>query len=403
MSKITSPIKYDKTLFMYAASRALERAAYYGMRSIVAIYMFRGVLSFSEGDTMQLYGWLIQGIVVAGVIGALFGDFVLGNRKALLVGTVLMSIGLFLLCVPSKAAFYSAIGLIVMGNGLYTPNLLARFGKQFYNKPELTDGGFSILYVLVNIGAFAGITIVGLFGYENYALGFALSGILMLGSAILSFLNKETDSNQTPTVVTYNNSYSALIILGTILATGLYWYLYDFSSNGLYYIQSKIAEFNTDLSPMRWQNLSTSLTVIIGIAVAVIYSFYCFGRTLKLALGFLLTALALGIALFISFPISLSGVGIMFLVVLLMSIAEMIMAPVVYGLITKRANPKYLALLISLTFVPFMIFKALMPYIIGETMTTETKSLMIGAPLMAIMGIVAFVIWIVKKKQNPAA
>lgn len=75
MSKIPNLIKYDRTIFMYAASRALEQSAYYGMRSILILYMLNGILSVSENDTMQFYSWFIQGTIAAGVIGAVFGDF----------------------------------------------------------------------------------------------------------------------------------------------------------------------------------------------------------------------------------------------------------------------------------------------------------------------------------------
>lgn len=401
MTKIPNPISYDKTIVLYAASRTLERSAFYGMRSILGIYMVNDILAFSQADTMQLYGWFVQSILAAGVIGALFGDFVFGNRKALLLGTILMCIGLFLLCVPVKEVFYGAIGLFVIGSGLYTPNLLARFGKQFYTKPELADGGFTILYVLVNIGAFIGVTLVSYAGYENYMVGFALCGTLMLGSLILSFLNKETTSDKTTIVTSSETTYNVLIVVATILGVGLFWYLYEVWYTGINYIQIQIMSLEGDLNSIVWPTLSTGLSIGIGVVVAVIYSFYTFSRALKLAIAFFLTAFALVVAYLIAIPVSKSAAGMMLLVLFLLSIAEMVMAPVLYGVIVKRTNPKFLALIISLSFIPSAVLISMMYYYAhGANFQEETTTLIIAAPLVTAMGIVAFAVWMVHRKQR---
>ena len=400
MSKTTSPPQYNKTIFMYAASRALERGAYYGMRSIIVLYMVNGAFAISESDTLQMYGWFIPSFIVTGVIGALFGDFVLGNRKALVTGAILMTLGFFVLCIPSKALFFSGIGLILLGSGLYTPNLLARFGKQFYEKPELTDGGFSLLYVLINAGAALGILLITLFGFQNFTTGFVISGVLMLGATLLAFFANDSTSNTVQPGSKYNNTYSALVIVTTILGVGFFWYLYDQSYDNLYYLQMKIADVNSNYTPMFWQTLSSGLSIILGIMVAVLYSFYYLNRSLKLAIGFLLAALGMGIALFITLPVSQGSIGIMAIVILLLSMAELVMAPVIYGLITQRTAPQFLALVMSLTFIPMTLFKTVMPYFVSDTLTSEMTSVKVSATLIAVMAIVALVVWIVKKKSN---
>lgn len=395
MSKITHQIKYDRTILMYAASSMLERSAFYGMRSIMLIYMVNGAFSFSENDAMMVYSFFVMGLVGASVLGALLGDFILGNRNALLAGTILMTLGLFLLCIPVKEVFYGSLVLVLIGSGLYTPNLISRYGKQFYTKPELIDGGLSVLYLFVNVGAFIGVGIVAVVSINNYIIGFALSGLLMLGSAILSFINKDntTDERQD---VGFNSLNSALIILVTILGLGLYWYIYEISTNGLYYLELKIMELNKEINPLVWQNLSTGMSIAIGVAFAVIYSFYYFGRPLKLAFGLLLSAAAIGLALLI--PASdQNGIVIMFFVILLLSLAELVMAPVLYGLIIQRTNPKYLALIISLTFIPGIVFKKFMPKHFIESIPSDNILLKVAAPVLLFMGITTFVFWIVKK------
>ncbi|WP_445454624.1 MFS transporter [Flavobacterium sp. 25HG05S-40] len=400
MSKTTSPPKYNKTIFMYAASRALERGAYYGMRSIIVLYMINGAFAISESDTLQMYGWFIPSFIAAGVIGAIFGDFVLGNRKALLAGAILMTLGFFVLCIPSKALFFSGIGLILLGSGLYTPNLLARFGKQFYDKPELTDGGFSLLYVLINAGAALGILVISLFGFQNFTTGFVISGVLMLGATLLAFFANDSTSNTVQPASKYNNAYSALVIVTTILGVGFFWYLYDQSYDNLYYLQMKIADVNSNYTPVFWQTLSSGLSIILGIMVAVVYSFYYVNRSLKLAIGLFLAALGLVTALFIALPVSQGSIGIMAIVLLLLSMAELVMAPVIYGLITQRTAPQFLALVMSLTFIPMTLFKTVMPYFFSDTLTSEMTSVKVGAALIALMGSIALVIWMVKKNSN---
>lgn len=150
MSPISREVKYPKPVFFYAASRALERAAYYGMRSILILYVTSEVLAFSYENVGTFYGWFILSFTVSNVIGAIFGDFVFGNKNALVIGSIIMALGMFLLCIPSTIGLYLGLLMIIVGSGFYTPNLMAKYGKQLYGVPHLLDGGFTLLYVMVN-------------------------------------------------------------------------------------------------------------------------------------------------------------------------------------------------------------------------------------------------------------
>lgn len=395
MPKIIRDQQYNKTIVLYAASRTFERAAFYGMRSILTLYLFKGVFSLAENDVMDFYSGYIQSFVVANVIGAIFGDFILGNRKALLIGTTAMSFGLFLLCVPVKEVFYGGIGLIVLGSGLYTPNFLARFGKQFYDKPELTDGGFSVLYVLINLGAFMGTLLITFLALDNYMLGFVISGFLMMGSAVLAFITNDKTNDDSKPTFEISPTNRMLIVAATIIAVGIYWYLYGISYNGISDLQLKIQEFNPQLNISSWNNLSSGLAVFIGILVAVAYTFIYIRRAFKMALGLILSAIGLGILLFVEIPVTEMSALIMFVSLALLSAGEMIMAPVIYTLVTQKTNPKFLALVMSLTFVPLGVLKFFGPTLFGGV--ENSLPLQATAALVAVMGVVFLIVWIIKR------
>jgi len=346
------------------------------------------------------YSGLITSFVFAGVVGALFGDFVLGNRKALLTGGILLCLALFSLAIPIEAFFYLGIGLMVLGSGLYTPNLMARYGKQFYDKPELTDGGFSVLYLFVSLGGMIGAAFISLMGKDNFPLGFAICGIIMVGSMLLAFFNKDNLPQEAKPLSSTNPTHSGLIILGTIVAFGFYWYFNDMSYNGIYVLQSEMEIYSNQMSPFIWQSITSGLILPVSIIIAIIYSFVYFNRTLKIIIGFFITALAFGILLLISKPISDSAIAIMFLSIVLINIGELIMAPALYSVITQKSNPKYLALIISLSYLPFTFLNLVLPAAFTQAYIEDDFILQIITPIIGGIGLVILIVWLASRQPK---
>jgi POT family proton-dependent oligopeptide transporter len=113
---------HNKTAFVYAGSRLFERAGYYGLRAILVLYMISESIKMSEIEALKLYGTFTASVMLSQIVGALFGDLILGNRKAVIIGGALQAFGAFFFCIPSAMGMYIGLFLVALGDGLYTPN-----------------------------------------------------------------------------------------------------------------------------------------------------------------------------------------------------------------------------------------------------------------------------------------
>ena len=189
---------HSKETFLYALSRTLERASFYGIRSLIVLYMIGESLKMEYTEALKIYGWFTASFLFSKIFGAILGDLILGNKKALIIGGIIQALGAFSFCIPSINGLYVGLFLIVLGGGLYTPNIISNFGKLYLNKTKLLDAGFTIFYLAVNLWAFFGVMSIG-YLREKYGwnIGFIIAGILMLLSIIPIIFSKDKKIEQT--------------------------------------------------------------------------------------------------------------------------------------------------------------------------------------------------------------
>ncbi len=155
--------KHPRGLMVLFFTEMWERFGFYLMLGIFTLYMIAGQgekfpgLGFSEKHAADIYGSYIALVYLTPFFGGLLADRILGYRKAIIMGGVLMAAGYLMLSIPdSMLFFYLALLLIIFGNGLFKPNISVLLGK-LYENPEyqhLKDSGFNIFYMGINIGAF---------------------------------------------------------------------------------------------------------------------------------------------------------------------------------------------------------------------------------------------------------
>lgn len=126
MEKIHN-LKHTKENFYYSLSRMLERASYYGFRALVILYMTGEILKMDRTEALSIYGWFTGSMVFSQIIGGLFGDLLIGNKRAIIIGGIIQVIGAFSLCLPSTTGLYLGLFLVVLGSGFFTPNILSNF------------------------------------------------------------------------------------------------------------------------------------------------------------------------------------------------------------------------------------------------------------------------------------
>ena len=205
-------------------SEMWERFCYYGARALL-VFALTSQFAFSESDANKVYGVYTALVYATAILGGWVADRILGFRRSILVGGLIMAAGEFLLFMPSKQVFFYGLSLIITGNGLFKPNISTTVGKLYEQEdaargptsdkgdggqglsrliaPGQTrrDRGFVIFYQGINLGAFIAPLLCGWLGETfGFRFGFLAAGIgMVLG--VLTFwrgLGKLGDVGKAP-------------------------------------------------------------------------------------------------------------------------------------------------------------------------------------------------------------
>jgi POT family proton-dependent oligopeptide transporter len=191
--------KHPKGLAVLFFSEMWERFCYYGMRGLLVLYLIH-IIAKKEEESYLIYGAYTALIYAAPVIGGRIADKILGYKYAVIFGSILMSIGEFLIVGGGEHLLYLGMGSLIVGNGLFKANVSTIVGKLYKENDNRRDSGFTIFYIGINIGALLATTVVAEVGVKlGYHYGFALAGLGMLaGSLIFGFGNRSFADKITP-------------------------------------------------------------------------------------------------------------------------------------------------------------------------------------------------------------
>ncbi|GAA2368590.1 oligopeptide:H+ symporter [Streptomyces cuspidosporus] len=177
------------TLFM---TEMWERFSFYGMRALLVLYLIAGGpdakpgsqgggLAMSQGNAVAIYSVYLAMVYLLAMPGGWFGDRVWGPRKTVAVAAGVIMAGHLALAVPGQATFFAGLALVALGSGLLKANISTMVG-HLYDGPTdpRRDGGFTIFYMGINLGAFAAPLVIGTIGQSySWHLGFALAALGM--------------------------------------------------------------------------------------------------------------------------------------------------------------------------------------------------------------------------------
>lgn len=159
-------------------AEAWERFSYYGMRALLVLYMTKH-LNFNDEDALKIYGLYTSAVYITPLVGGYLADAYLGARRAILIGGIIMSLGHFAMAFESL--LYPALTLIVIGNGFFKPNISTLVGSLYKENDPRRDGGFTLFYMGINLGAFFSPLVCGFLGETvGWHWGFASAGVGML-------------------------------------------------------------------------------------------------------------------------------------------------------------------------------------------------------------------------------
>ncbi|MBF2707896.1 peptide MFS transporter [Flavobacterium soyangense] len=147
--------KYPKQLWYLFFSEMWERFSFYGMRGMLVIFMVNQLMMNDEVANLQ-YGATQAFVYAFTFVGGLFADKILGYRKSLFWGGILMIVGSVILAIDPKQFFFIGIGFTIIGTGFFKPNISTMVGKLYKDDDNRRDAGFSLFYAGVNLGALIG-------------------------------------------------------------------------------------------------------------------------------------------------------------------------------------------------------------------------------------------------------
>ncbi|GLB48686.1 peptide MFS transporter [Neptunitalea lumnitzerae] len=267
--------KHEKELFGHPVGLYIlfftemwERFSYYGMRALLTLYMTastlgtddRGAgLGWTESEALALYGWYTMLVYVMSIPGGMIADKLIGQKKSVLVGAIILCIGHGVLVLTDTWAFYTGLGLVILGVGLLKPNISTMVGGLYRQGDIRRDKGFSIFYIGINTGSLLATIFVGLVVAEwGWHAGFGLAGIAMVlglivyiwGQRFLTHVgNLDSGSKDEVDEVSYPHLYSDLfksplqlgISVLLVVLSGIGWYFMDWGYGMLFLFITAIA------------------------------------------------------------------------------------------------------------------------------------------------------------------
>lgn len=199
---------HPKGLNVLFATEMWERFNFYGMRALLTLFLVNA-LAFSKPEASVIYGGFLGLSYLTPMLGGYISDRFLGNRLCIIIGGLTMSIGQLMLFFSastyesnidfSTGLMWSALGVIIVGNGFFKPNISSMVGQLYGKGDNRLDSAFTIFYMGINVGAFLGMTICPLLGdvvlddgtrvVSAFRWGFlAAGGAMLIGTIVFYFL-----------------------------------------------------------------------------------------------------------------------------------------------------------------------------------------------------------------------
>ncbi|WP_179337005.1 peptide MFS transporter [Winogradskyella ludwigii] len=213
-------------LYVLFFTEMWERFSYYGMRALLVIYMIAQAnhkdgpgLGWTELEAYQLYGWYVMLVYVVSIPGGILADKVLGQKKTVMLGAIILVLGHGTLAIDAPWAFFVGLGLIILGVGCLKPNISTMVGGLYKKGDIRRDKGFSIFYIGINLGSLLATSIIGIVVAKwGWHAGFGLAGIAMLFGLIVYIFGQKyiTHVGNKPTVEEKKDDVSIVKIFSNI-------------------------------------------------------------------------------------------------------------------------------------------------------------------------------------------
>ncbi|HNN91616.1 MAG TPA: peptide MFS transporter [Pseudomonadota bacterium] len=377
--------RHPKGLYVLFFTEMWERFGFYLMLALFTLYL-NEKLGWTEEESLGAYGWYMFFVYLTPFVGGIFADRVFGYRRAVLTGASLLGVGYALLGSPSMTVFYASLTLLVIGNGLFKPNISTLVGNLYPQGDSRRDAAFSIFYMGINIGAGLAGPVGGYvrnhFGwmaaFATAGVGMALSFVIFAlfrhhleiadqrssVSALLDVpLGPDYEDRPDPPAVEKQRIVALAIICAIVMT---FWMA--FHQNGstltLWARDNTIREYSLlghtgSISTEAFQAANSVFIILLTPVVVWVMSFLRErglepSTPAKIGIGMLLTAAAYGIMVLASMAGGNTGrvsmwwlIGCYFVI----TIGELFVSPMGLSMVTKLAPRRMTAMLMGLWFL----------------------------------------------------
>jgi POT family proton-dependent oligopeptide transporter len=410
-------------LFVLFFTETWERFSYYGMRALLVLYMvdylIKGVrngtlhvLGFGALDTFygneniqplssHIYGLYTAFVYLTPIAGGLLADRVLGQRKTVVIGGILMAIGQFLLI--SEAMFLLGLAFLIVGNGCFKPNLASQVGSLYPPGDPRLDRAYSIYYMGVNLGAFFAPLVCGTLGQKiGWGYGFGAAGVGMIcgllfylwGARFLptDHLTRAREAHREKTPLTTRDRTVIVALMVLVVVNAVFWGVYEQQGNTL----QLFADRNADWHVFGWQMPSTWFQSINPMFIFTLTPLLTMfwgrqsrrgtepGSITKMAMGCTLLGLSFLPLLYIAHGLGeTERISFLWLVgsTLVLTIGELYLSPIGQSLVAKVSPPGLVSTLMGMWFLSNFIGNYFTGYLgtFYEKMSRESFFLILGA------------------------
>lgn len=367
------------------ATEMWERFSYYGMRALLVLYMVKylldperarhvvGLSAFksalesvfgplaAQPFASHIYGFYSGLVYLTPILGGLLADRVLGQRRTVLIGATLMAVGHF--AMAFEQFFLFALGLLILGNGAFKPNISTQVGGLYAPGDRRRDRAFSIFYVGINLGAFLAPLICGTLGEElGWHYGFTAAGLGMTTALVIYLLatphlpeDAFARRKSAPASTDKDGRRSILALLLLFVPVSLFWATYEQQGN-------TIALWADQFTDRRFFGAEIPVTWFQAFNPFMIFAFTPFvvafwrhqgsnepSTTMKLAIGCLLTALAYLVMVVAAWSAGAGKASWVWLLAyfVVITIGELYLSPTSLSLVTKIAPTSLLSMMMG--------------------------------------------------------
>src|SRR5262247_1386469 len=328
---------HPKGLAFLFATEMWERFSYYGMRALLILYMVKYLLPqpehaenvfglaaltrtlealFGPLDVQplasQIYGLYTGLVYLTPILGGLLADRVLGQRRTVIIGAVLMAIGHFMMAF--EPLFLLALTALILGNGAFKPNISTQVGGLYAPGDRRRDRAFSIFYVGINLGAFLAPLVCGTLGEDvGWHYGFAAAGVgMLIGLAVYLYAAPMLPLDQlhraqlagTPHRYDRDDARAAFVLLVLAIPSTFFWATYEQQGNTIALWADDFTDrsisllgFTTDIPTTWFQSFNPFMIFAFTPAIVALWAWQSKrgsepSTVIKMAIGCFLNALA---------------------------------------------------------------------------------------------------------------